>query len=123
MFLGSIYPRCMKQKKDSAAVRFSRNWISPGWWEEGVAVNNQIHMKRMIDAREFALTELALYLDTHPDDQKALQLRAQFQKEVADLKKKYEAHFGPLIITHSDVQGPCWTWVNNPWPWDYQKEA
>lgn len=86
-------------------------------------MDNQRHMRHMIDAKEFAMLELALYLDTHPDDQQALQMRRQLQAETAELRNQYEARYGRLVVTHNDVEGPCWSWVENPWPWDYQKEA
>ena len=86
-------------------------------------MNDQTRLKRMMDAREFAMTELALYLDTHPHDKKAMELRAVMQKEAEKLKQEYECRYGSLIVTHRDVSGDCWCWVDNPWPWDYQREA
>ena len=63
----------------------------------------------------FAIKELALYLDTHPDDQKALCLHRKYCKEVKDLKDKYQKVFGPLTINY-----PCnkWRWLEEPWPWE-----
>jgi len=86
-------------------------------------VDNQRQMRNRINALEFAMLELALYLDTHPDDQKALQMRLQMQREAAELRCQYEKCYGPWMVTKNDVEGPCWSWVKNPWPWDFQKEA
>lgn len=64
---------------------------------------------------DFAITELALYLDTHPDDEKALCLHRKYCKQVKDLKDKYQKVYGPLTINY-----PCnkWRWLEEPWPWE-----
>lgn len=67
----------------------------------------------------FAIQELALYLDTHRDDQDALDIYRQMQKLYKDGMKIYEEKFGPL--THmSTVDGP-YKWLDDPWPWEYAK--
>ena len=69
-------------------------------------------MMNQIRAYDFAITELGLYLDTHPDDQKALCLHRKYAKEVKELKDKYQKVFGPLTIYY-----PChkWRWLEEPW--------
>ena len=63
----------------------------------------------------FAILELALYLDTHPADQKALCLHRKYANELNDLREKYQKVYGPLTITF-----PCnkWRWIEEPWPWE-----
>ena len=72
-------------------------------------------MMQKIRCYDFAITELALYLDTHPEDEKALCLHRKYCKEVKDLKDKYQKVFGPLTINY-----PCnkWRWLEEPWPWE-----
>ncbi len=72
-------------------------------------------MIQKIRCYDFAITELALYLDTHPEDEKALCLHRKYCKEVKDLKDKYQKVFGPLTINY-----PCnkWRWLEEPWPWE-----
>ncbi len=64
---------------------------------------------------DFAIIELALYLDTHPDDEKALCLHRRYSKELKELKDKYQKVYGPLSIYF-----PCnkWRWLEEPWPWE-----
>ena len=64
---------------------------------------------------DFAINELALYLDTHPTDEKALCLHRKYCREVKDLKDKYQKVYGPLTINF-----PCnkWRWLEEPWPWE-----
>ena len=72
-------------------------------------------MMDQIRALEFGIVELALYLDTHPEDQKALCLHKKYCKEVKELKDKYQKVYGPLTINY-----PCnkWRWLEEPWPWE-----
>ena len=64
---------------------------------------------------DFAITELALYLDTHPEDKKALCLHKKYSKMLKDLKDMYQKMYGPLTIKF-----PCnrWKWLDEPWPWE-----
>lgn len=84
---------------------------------------DKYRLKRMIFARQFALLELGLYLNTHPDDCTALKLRAEQQTELARWMDEYEQCYGKLILTQDDVPADQWCWINDPWPWDCQKEA
>ena len=72
-------------------------------------------MLQRIRCYDFAITELALYLDTHPDDEKALCLHRKYCKEAKELKDKYQKVYGPLTINF-----PCnkWRWLEEPWPWE-----
>lgn len=75
--------------------------------------NMRMKMLHQIMAYDFAINELALYLDTHKDDEKALCLHNKYCKEAKDLKDKYQKVYGPLTIEY-----PCnkWRWLEEPWP-------
>ena len=68
-----------------------------------------------IKCLNFAIIELGLYLDTHPEDEKALCLHRKYCKEYRELTDKYQKVYGPLTI-----QFPCnkWRWLEEPWPWE-----
>ncbi len=72
-------------------------------------------MANEIKSLDFAIIELGLYLDTHPEDQKALCLHRKYCKKVKELKDKYQKVYGPLTIFY-----PCnkWRWIEMPWPWE-----
>ena len=72
-------------------------------------------MLQNIMCYKFAINDLALYLDTHPEDQKALCLHREYSKVLRDLTDKYQKVFGPLTI-----EFPCnkWRWLEQPWPWE-----
>ena len=68
-----------------------------------------------IKCLNFAIVELAEYLDTHPDDRKAICLHREYTNRLKKVKEKYERVFGPLSI-----YCPCnkWRWLEMPWPWE-----
>jgi spore coat protein JB len=81
--------------------------------EENDYTRDELLMK--IKSYNFAVIELGLYLNTHPDDEKALCLHNAYTKKLKDLKDKYQKVYGPLSIYY-----PCnkWRWLEQPWPWE-----
>lgn len=67
-------------------------------------------------AMNFAIGELGLYLDTHPNDMEALQLHNSYVKMYKEAVRRYEQQYGPL--TQASLMEGKYTWLNNPWPWD-----
>jgi spore coat protein JB len=78
---------------------------------------NRVREKMMkeIKCLNFAIVDLAEYLDTHPNDQKALCLHREYANRLKNVKDKYQRIFGPL-----DIYFPCnkWRWLEEPWPWE-----
>lgn len=72
-------------------------------------------MMMQIRELDFAIIELGLYLNTHPEDQIALCLHREYTNQVKELKDNYQKVYGPLTIFF-----PCnkWRWLENPWPWE-----
>ena len=68
-----------------------------------------------IRSLDFAIVELAEYLDTHSEDKKALTLHKEYANALMELKEKYQVNYGPL-----DINFPCnkWRWLEEPWPWE-----
>lgn len=75
-----------------------------------------------LQALNFVITELGLYLDTHQDDAEAFQLFQQYAQLAQDGKRRYESMFGPLTQM-STAQDTTYTWLNDPWPWEYKQEG
>lgn len=70
-----------------------------------------------LQALEFVLVELALYLDTHPDDTEAFALYQQYADMERQARSAYEAVNGPLTLAAA-AQGDSWSaWLKGPWPW------
>lgn len=66
----------------------------------------------------FAVQELALYLDTHPEDMEALELYRQYQQLYRKSAQEYAQNIRPLNHT-APTQGDAYAWLDDPWPWEY----
>lgn len=71
-------------------------------------------MKNVMESM-FAVNDITLYLDTHPQDRNALALHREYVKQYEQAKKYYEENYGPL-----SMYAPMnkWTWVCDKWPWE-----
>jgi len=67
----------------------------------------------------FAINDLVLYLDTHPNDRKAINLHSNYSEKLNKLMKKYEELYGPLTINFTSPDNSNeWAWSEEPWPWE-----
>ena len=73
---------------------------------------------KKIGTCKFAVTDLDLFLDTHPGDTEMLKKREEYLAQLRPLVKEYEEKYGPLIKKDNDNN--TWTWVKDPWPWDME---
>ncbi|MBR3760053.1 MAG: spore coat protein CotJB [Ruminococcus sp.] len=80
-------------------------------------MNEKVRLMRKIKEYDFALKELNLYLDTHPNCRRALALFKKYK----DLRKKavdeYISQFGPISPEQSN-DDQYWSWIGDPWPWE-----
>ena len=72
-----------------------------------------------LQALEFVLLELGLYLDTHQADAEAFALYQQYAALEKAGREKYEALYGPVFKKDVAKQKSFSAWIKNPWPWDY----
>lgn len=72
-------------------------------------------MLSQIRCLKFAITDVSEYLNTHPNDEKALCLHREYCQQLKELSDKYQKIYGPLSIYF-----PCnsWRWLEEPWPWE-----
>lgn len=73
-----------------------------------------------LQALEFVVLELGIYLDTHPNDMEAFTLFKQYAAMEKAAKAAYEAKFGPLTKSAA-ATGERYRWLQEPWPWTYQQ--
>ena len=78
---------------------------------------NEQSMLLDIQKLEFYIYDLALYLDTHPNDPVALYKHKQLTQQLMVLKIAYEAQHGIMCIMDTEI-GETWRYINGPWPWD-----
>lgn len=67
---------------------------------------------------KFALTDLDLYLDTHPNDSSVVELYQKYLKIAKQICDKYESKYGPLTLDSSAIGKNNFLWKNSPWPWE-----
>ncbi|WP_422444537.1 spore coat protein CotJB [Thermoanaerobacterium sp. DL9XJH110] len=79
-------------------------------------IPEMINLLTEIQAVDFAVYELALFLDTHPDDRRALEDHSRLARRSHQLKAIYEERFGPLKLD-SISQYP-YQYISDPWPWE-----
>ncbi|MFZ7133418.1 MAG: spore coat protein CotJB [Eubacteriales bacterium] len=65
---------------------------------------------------QFAVYDLALYLDTHPNDIRAKIVRKEYAETLHQLVMEYEEMHGPLTLL--SPHGDYTKYVNQPWPWE-----
>ena len=78
--------------------------------------------KNELMALNFAITELSLYLDTHPNDMEAAELLQSYIQLYETGKAKYEQQYGPLTM-YDAVKNGKYVWSGDPWPWEYRENG
>ena len=72
---------------------------------------------RMLD---FAIQEVALYLDGYPDCREALCYYHKLTERRRAVAERVSAVCGP--VTYLDnMSEDEWSWVKTPWPWEKQE--
>lgn len=74
-----------------------------------------------LQALEFVLAELGLYLDTHQNDEEAFALFRQYAALEKEGREKYESMYGPLTLSGAAAHDTFAGWLQGPWPWEYKK--
>ena len=65
---------------------------------------------------QFAVYDIALYLDTHPNDTRAKIVHKEYAEKLHELIMEYEEMYSPLtLLSH---HGDYSKYVNSPWPWE-----
>jgi len=73
-----------------------------------------------LQALNFAIQELALYLDTHREDRSALELYRSYQEMYERCQEEYQRSHGALNhMRRSHASG--YDWLDDPWPWEFCK--
>lgn len=76
---------------------------------------------RKIQELAFCAVDLNLFLDTHPNNQQALQDYRYVLSNVDKLKDLYNKNFGSFMnFSEASAEGNYWSWVSEEekWPWE-----
>ena len=71
-----------------------------------------------LQALNYAIQELALYLDTHREDREALELYRSYQQMYSECAEKFKMNQGPMNHL-TPGHGDQYSWLDDPWPWEY----
>lgn len=67
---------------------------------------------------EFAIVDVALYLNAYPESECALAYYHKLIEERKCLLQKIHETCGPTTL-YDNVSETCWKWIEGPWPWQY----
>ena len=65
---------------------------------------------------DFALNDLSLYLDLHPEDTNTYNLFKNYTEELRSCVEIYEKKYGPLELNDSPYNS--YMWEKGPWPFE-----
>jgi spore coat protein JB len=77
----------------------------------------QLELLKVLQALEFSAFDFSLYLNTHPNDQRALAEYSNLMSETRRVRNAYTKTYGPLMA-EDNVGLSSWRWALDPWPWD-----
>ncbi len=86
-------------------------------------MNEREMLLRRLSSAQFAAWEMHIFLDTHPDDQQAIASYQKYHEKAQALIKEFEEKYGPITSSASAFGEKRWEWINNPWPWENEKET
>lgn len=78
---------------------------------------NRRELFEYINQISFAVDDVKLFLDTHPGNQKALDYFQKYKEKRIEALKEYAEVYGPLTVDTVSENSDCWSWINEPWPW------
>lgn len=67
---------------------------------------------------DFRLKDLLLFLDTHPNEQRAVEEYNRTASKARLMRENFEKLYYPLTIGERDNNTTPWEWINSPWPWE-----
>ena len=78
---------------------------------------NDTALERKLQAVNFALYDVILYLDAYPDCRKALDYYHNLLEMQRKLVAEYESKYGPVTAFGNESK-ESWLWTTTPWPWE-----
>lgn len=115
---GTIFP-CLNLPFFQSETEFSKpqkenSMLNP-------AAGKQHDLLLEISQISFALDDLTLYLDTHPQCENGKNLFSELSKKRTALKEEYAKNYSPLTrdcISQTENQTHCFSWIDGPLPWE-----
>ena len=70
-----------------------------------------------IQTSGFALDELGLFLNTHPDCEEAIEFYDKQRDIYNQAIREYTDYLGPITKYNVNTRRG-WSWTETPWPWE-----
>lgn len=80
-------------------------------------MSNREQLYHDIGIVTFVLTELTLYLDTHPADRNAIEYFNHYNRIRHQMLKEFAMKYYPLTLDTAEG-GKEWRWGDAPLPWE-----
>lgn len=80
-------------------------------------MDEKTRLMRNLQEASFALVDLNLYLNTHPNDAAALSAFSGYQNYYNEVLNEYVSRYGPIEARQQRGTG-TWEWISDPWPWE-----
>ena len=113
--------QCQDPPKYEAPKAWVRGTVFPGLDLPFKGMVNQPRDRlcpgEAMQAAAFYIQDLALYLDTHPQDTQALELYRSYQAMHQKAAQNYNANV--QVLNHKMPSQGAYGWLAGPWPWEY----
>ncbi len=80
-------------------------------------MGNKEQLLRDIGIVCFTVTELCLYLDTHPTDKNAMEYFNHYNRIKQQMVREFSQKYYPLSLDQAEC-GKEWQWALAPMPWE-----
>ena len=80
------------------------------------SISNEEVLLLKLSQMEFALNDLSLYLDLHPNDMAVFNKFKEYTSEYKRYLNEFEKNYRPLVL--SSINKDSYEYYKNPWPWD-----
>ena len=80
------------------------------------STNEESKLLLKIYELDFAIIDIALYLDLHKNDIQTYKIFKDYVNEYNEYKEKYEKKYN--ILCQDNIINDKYSWTNNPWPKD-----
>ena len=77
---------------------------------------NKTELMNAIMEADFFAQDLKLYLNTHPDDKRAIEMYREACRQYKACKAAFEDCFWPLTACSAGMNDDCWDWPEGVWP-------
>lgn len=81
-------------------------------------MDDRERLMKAIQTYDFALYELNLYLDTHPNCQHALGYYRKYSRLKSKAVDEYTDRYGAITAEQLPADANGWEWSTTPFPWE-----